>query len=84
MQIDHHRMRTGPIGYRDVGAEVLTQLDVFFEGADRREIEIVDSRQFFPSLALRGNVADRIPNRQRLQNPTVVLADHGVRPATGG
>src|SRR5262249_53364475 len=84
MQVDHHRMRTGPLGYRDVRAEVLTQRDLFFEGTDRREIEIVDGRQFFPSPALRGDIANRIPNRTRFQNPTVVFADHGDRPATEG
>jgi hypothetical protein len=77
VQINHHRMRSGPLGYRNVSAEALTQVDFFFESTDRREIEIVDGRQFFPSHALRGNIAGRIPSRQRFQNPTVVFADHG-------
>src|SRR6516165_8018349 len=37
---------------------------------------VVNSRQLFPSAALRNNVAGRIPGRQLTQNLTVVFADH--------
>jgi len=52
------------------------QLDVLFETANRGKIMVVNSRQLFPSAALRNNVAGGIPRRQLAQNLTVVFADH--------
>src|SRR5215813_14949038 len=78
VQVDDHRMSTGTLGNRDVGTKARAQLDVLFEAANCGNITVVNGRQLFPSVALRNNVAGRIPGRQLTQNLTVVFADHRV------
>src|SRR5262249_62107 len=77
VQIDHHRMRAGALGDGDVGAQARAQLDVFLKIADRREIAVVNLRQFLPGAALRDNVAGGTPGREWREIVEVVFADHG-------
>ena len=76
VQVDRHRMRTGPLRHRDVRAKASAQLDIFFECTDGGEVLIINDRQLFPGAALRDHVAGRIPARQSRQNLSIVFADH--------
>jgi hypothetical protein len=76
VQVDDHRMSTGTLGHRYVGAKARAQLDVLFETANCRKIMVINGRQIFPSAPLRNNVPGGIPGRQLTQNLTVVFADH--------
>jgi hypothetical protein len=75
VQVDRHRMRTGPLRHRDVRAKASAQLDIFFECTDCGEVLIINDRQLFPGAALRDHVAGRIPARQLRQNLSIVCAD---------
>jgi hypothetical protein len=77
MQVDDHWMPTSPLGHRHVRAKAGAELDIFFQSANGGKVLVVNDRQFFPSTALRGYIACRIPARQSPQNLTVVFADHG-------
>ena len=74
MQVDDHWMSTSTFGHRYVCAKAGAELDIFFQSANGG---VVNDCQFFPSAALRGNIACRIPARQSPQNLTVVFAYHG-------
>jgi len=76
VQVDHDRMSIRPLGNRDIGTQAGAQLDILFESANCWKILIVGDRQIFPSAALLGNAAARIPARRSVQNLTIVFADH--------
>ena len=76
VQVDHHRMSTGTLWHRYVGAKARAQLHVLFETANCRKILVVNDRQLLPGAALRSNVAGGIPDRQSTQNLTIMFADH--------